>query len=124
MSHCHRKWLTMSILDPERPPCAAWGKADLVSQSFHHLAHHSADVAAVFGALLEQPVFRSRAEGALGRKLADPEIACLAALVFLHDIGKLAPGFQAKGWPAGHGLRLRGHLEERGPATATGGAHG
>lgn len=101
----------MSILDPERPPCAAWGKADLVSQSFHHLAHHSADVAAVFGALLEQPVFRSRAEGALGRKLADPEIACLAALVFLHDIGKLAPGFQAKGWPAGHGLRLRGHLE-------------
>ncbi len=38
------------------------------------------------------------------------EAECLAALVFLHDIGKLAPVFQAKGWPEGHGLRPLGHL--------------
>lgn len=90
---------------------AAWGKAARSSQEFHHLAHHSADVAAVFCALLDRPLFRARAEVALGRTLSDPEIRCLAALAFLHDIGKLSPGFQAKAWPDGHGQPLRGHLE-------------
>lgn len=90
---------------------SAWGKADTENQDFHHLAHHSADVAAVFCGLLEQPLFRTRAEMALGRALTSDEVSCLAALVFLHDIGKLAPGFQAKAWPKGHGLPLRGHLE-------------
>ncbi|HBU15624.1 MAG TPA: CRISPR-associated helicase/endonuclease Cas3 [Gemmobacter sp.] len=90
---------------------AAWGKADRFSSEYHHLAHHSADVAAVFSALLSHPCWRNRAECALGRRLREDEIACLAALAFLHDIGKLAPGFQAKAWPEGHGLSLRGHLE-------------
>ena len=95
-----------------KPPLrSAWGKADAQSGVFHHLAHHSADVAAVFLALLDQPIFRARAEMALGRPLLRDETICLAALVFLHDIGKLAPGFQAKAWPAGHGIDLRGHLE-------------
>ena len=35
----------------------------------------------------------------MGRRLSQPTIARLEALVFLHDIGKLHPGFQAKGWP-------------------------
>ncbi len=93
------------------PMPAAWGKADRAAGSYHHLAHHSADVAAVFSALLRQPHRRERAERALARAIRDEEIACLSALAFLHDIGKLAPGFQAKAWPDGHGLRLRGHLE-------------
>lgn len=89
----------------------AWGKFDRVDHQTHHLAHHSADVAAVFRALFQQPTFRRRAEAALGAGLSDAEIEVLCAFAFLHDIGKLAPSFQAKGWPAGHGLNLRGHLE-------------
>lgn len=56
-------------------------------------------------------MFRRRAEAALGVALTDAEVEVLCAFAFLHDIGKLAPSFQAKGWPAGHGLSLRGHLE-------------
>lgn len=89
----------------------AWGKFERISGGSHHLAHHSADVAAVFLDLLQQPPILARAEKALGRPFTEGEAECLAALVFLHDIGKLAPGFQAKSWPDGHGLTLRGHLE-------------
>jgi CRISPR-associated endonuclease/helicase Cas3 len=92
-------------------PKPAWGKCDLEAQEFHNLAHHCADVAAVLIELLANPLIRKRAEGALGRPLTETEVRCLAALAFLHDIGKLAPGFQAKGWADRSGLRLRGHLE-------------
>ncbi|MBB3771610.1 CRISPR-associated endonuclease Cas3-HD [Angulomicrobium tetraedrale] len=61
--------------------------------------------------LLGQPIFRRRADAALRRPLEDSELRALAVLVFLHDIGKLAPGFQAKGWSEPHGVPLRGHLE-------------
>lgn len=88
----------------------AWGKIDLASGESHHLIHHSADVAAVLHALLELPSFRLRAERAAGEKLSDASLSCLAALAFLHDIGKLAPAFQAKGWPVGHGVTPRDHL--------------
>ncbi|MEQ9696098.1 CRISPR-associated helicase Cas3' [Shimia sp. SDUM112013] len=79
----------------------AWGKTDKASGMTHALCHHSADVAAVFLALLSQPVWRWRAETAAGRTLTDRDVARLGALVFLHDIGKISPAFQAKGWPAG-----------------------
>lgn len=90
----------------------AWGKLSLKNEkcTYHHLAHHSADVAFVFRELLNHPLFRKRAEAALGRSLGEGEVECLAALVFLHDIGKLAPAFQAKGWPEGHGVTPLGHL--------------
>lgn len=89
----------------------AWGKCSSDRQSFHHLAHHSADVAAVFQTLLRESVWRRRAGAALGRAVGPSEIDALTALVFLHDIGKLAPGFQAKGWTDPQGVPLRGHLE-------------
>ncbi|MTH62543.1 CRISPR-associated helicase Cas3' [Paracoccus litorisediminis] len=89
----------------------AWGKSAAGGAETHHLAHHCADVAAVLIALLREPHWRARANAALGRELTDAETVCLGALAFLHDIGKLAPGFQAKAWPEGHGLLLRGHLE-------------
>ncbi|MCY4148119.1 MAG: CRISPR-associated helicase Cas3' [Gammaproteobacteria bacterium] len=76
----------------------AWGKIDLNTGNFHALAHHSGDVAAVLMALFEQPVFHRRAEVAAGRSLNDVDCSRLGALAFMHDIGKLAPGFQAKGW--------------------------
>lgn len=90
----------------------AWGKLprDGDPRNFHHLAHHSADVAFVFRELLMQAHFRRRVEAALGAGLSDPQIDCLSALVFLHDIGKLAPAFQAKGWAEPHGLAPLGHL--------------
>ncbi len=40
-------------------------------------------------------------------------MARLSVLAFLHDAGKLNPGFQAKGWPVGVWKRpLRGHVAE------------
>lgn len=48
----------------------------------------------------------------------------LAVLVFLHDCGKLHPGFQAKGWPEGIWKgAMHGHLAE-GAAIFLGGAAG
>jgi len=81
-------------------PLPAWAKRDATGAT-HHLVHHSADVAAVFAALLEMPLWRRRAEAAAGRALNAVDQARLTALAFLHDIGKLAPAFQARGWPEG-----------------------
>lgn len=90
---------------------SAWGKSAAQGREFHHLVHHVADVAAVFLTLAGQPAWRSRLDAAAGRALCADEIECLAALVFLHDIGKLAPGFQAKAWPEASDIRPIGHLE-------------
>ena len=77
----------------------AWGKFNRETGAHHPLAHHSMDVAAVFAGLLELSVVRARIETAARRSLGETDCQRLAALVFLHDIGKLHPGFQAKGWP-------------------------
>lgn len=105
-------WWQLSM-DKQMADVQAWGKTERGAEpvSSHHLAHHSADVAFVFWGLLKQPVFRRRAETALGRSLTEAEVECLAALAFLHDIGKLAPVFQAKGWTWEHRLTPLGHLQ-------------
>lgn len=85
------------------------GKAGAVS--YHHLAHHCADVTACFEAICALSVVRARMETPAGRKLGHPDLARLCALVFLHDRGKLHPGFQAQAWP--HGIwqgSFIGHL--------------
>lgn len=88
-----------------------WGKCD--DEKTHHLAHHCADVAACFETLVDLPVIRSRFEFAAGRALGATDIARLAVLAFLHDCGKLHPGFQAKGWPKGVWKDfLHGHVQE------------
>lgn len=79
----------------------AWGKTERETGGIHPLAHHSMDAAAVFLRMTQLPVIRNRLETAAGRPLTAADCARLAALVFLHDIGKLHPGFQAKGWPPG-----------------------
>lgn len=85
-----------------------WGKLDAHRDSvtglpfgyFHHLAHHCADVAACFEVIAALPVVRARLERSAGRTLLAADIVRLAVLAFLHDCGKLHPGFQAKaGWP-------------------------
>ena len=78
----------------------AWGKTDKKSGGVHPLAHHSMDVAAVFTRMSQLPVIRDRLKTAAEASLTDLDYQRLAALVFLHDIGKLHPGFQAKGWSA------------------------
>lgn len=89
----------------------AWGKTDRRDGGhIHPLAHHCMDVAAVFARMTELPVIRNRLETAAGGPLKESVLWRLAALVFLHDIGKLHPGFQSKGWlpelwrgpPCGH----------------------
>ena len=91
----------------------AWGKFDAEQDSTHPLRHHCMDVAAVFARLLRLPVLRSRLETAANAQLDAVQCARLSALVFLHDIGKLHPGFQAKGWPrASWPGPKRGHLKD------------
>ena len=95
------------------PMREAWGKSDEKEGGYHPLAHHAMDVAAVFERLIDQAVIRRRLERAAQRRLNEVDCQRLAAVVFLHDIGKLHPGFQAKAWPAHLQRRsLRGHLQE------------
>ena len=90
---------------------APWGKFS--DGESHHLAHHCADVAACFEALASLPTVRARLERAAGISLASVHIARLAVLAFLHDCGKLHPGFQAKGWPEGDWRgKKHGHVHE------------
>lgn len=90
---------------------AAWGKVDRETGATHHLAHHSADVAATFVSLLGLPTLRARAECAVGGTLTNQDIECLGALAFLHDIGKIAPGFQVKARQQPFPLTPRGHIQ-------------
>jgi hypothetical protein len=66
-------------------------------------------------AALPLPCRTSLPEVTAGRNLQSRDIARLAALIFLHDLGKANSGFQAKRWtkeqrprhwplPAGHGI--------------------
>jgi CRISPR-associated endonuclease/helicase Cas3 len=88
-----------------------WGKYQ--EGRYHHLAHHAADVAACFEAMAALPVVRARMERAACGPLSPTVIARLAVLTFLHDAGKLHPGFQAKGWPDGIWRDARhGHVRE------------
>lgn len=90
-----------------------WGKSSFGLT--HHLAHHCADVAACFETIANLPILRYRMEQSAGRALTNTDISRLSALTFLHDCGKLHPGFQAKGdidgisWPP---LTLHGHVQE------------
>ena len=89
----------------------AWGKYEEPDR-FHPLAHHCMDVATVFARMLQLPVIRDRLEQAADATLTDSTCQRLAALTFLHDIGKLHPGFQAKGWEPGSWIGpTTGHLK-------------
>lgn len=94
----------------------AWGKWQSEIE-FHRLEHHCADVAACFEVLLEQPVIHSRLARLAGLDSLDAVmVARLAALVFLHDFGKLNTGFQHKVLDdrlfSGRRPEPRGHIAE------------
>jgi CRISPR-associated endonuclease/helicase Cas3 len=65
-------------------------------QIFLPLIDHSADVAAVFEALLALPSIAARMERLVGRALLQADSQRLCALVALHDAGKVNVGFQNK----------------------------
>lgn len=89
----------------------AWGKA--ANGGIHPLAHHCMDVASVFMRLAELPVVRKRLETAAKKRLLDADVSRIGVLAFLHDIGKLHPGFQAKNWPEGVWRSpVNGHVKE------------
>lgn len=87
-----------------------WGKLDRdhTGQS-HHLAHHCADVAASFEAIIATKGWSDRLEHAAGTRLNAVQRERLAVMVFLHDMGKLNTRFQmqATGGPSG-GHRAEG----------------
>ena len=88
-----------------------WGKTN--DGHNHHLAHHCADVAACFEAIANLPTVRDRMDRSAGKPLSAVQLARLSVLAFLHDAGKLHPGFQAKGWHQGiwRGGK-HGHVQE------------
>jgi CRISPR-associated endonuclease/helicase Cas3 len=89
----------------------SWGKSH--EGRFHRLVHHSADVAACFETISSMPTVRRRLETSAGSNLSSTVFSRLAVVAFLHDAGKLNPGFQAKAWPAGAWKApLRGHVAE------------
>ena len=95
----------------------AFGKLDrsLGCIEWHPLTDHLMDVAAVFEALCACRGIRRSLESAAGRVLDSQDIARLAALVFLHDLGKANAGFQAKRWldaERPRGLLTAGHCAE------------
>ena len=91
----------------------AWGKFSKEAGTFHPLAHHCMDVATVFMKLVQMPIVRNRLTEAAGQPVNDLQFDRLAVLVFLHDVGKLHPGFQAKAWQKGSWRgKPRGHLSE------------
>ncbi len=103
----------------------AWGKARNSAgggPSWHPLAYHCLDVAAVAHALLtNRPVTRARASKLLG---VDEAFAHQLLVTFAahHDIGKFAPVFQSKAtpqdwkWPSGYAA-LSEYMKSRGHTT-------
>jgi CRISPR-associated endonuclease/helicase Cas3 len=69
------------------------------SIAWHSLQDHLIDVSACFKALCECRNFRRALETAVSRSLTNCDIEWLSFFAFLHDIGKVNAGFQAKRWP-------------------------
>lgn len=82
------------------------------------LIDHCLDVAAVFQALIAQPLIRKRLAASAGQALLPVHGERLAALACLHDLGKCNWGFQAKSDPrarqtAGHVIEAVALLQDQ-----------
>lgn len=92
------------------PPFVLWAKLSLNRIDWHSLVDHSADVAAVLMALLDQPTIAARLAQLGDLTELNPVMrARLGALAFLHDIGKANRGFQARVDPAAPTV---GHIDQ------------
>ena len=95
-------------------PSSLWAKiyrdSDGHISGWHSLIDHSADVAAVIEALLAQPTINIRLARTAGlTELSAIICARLAALAFLHDIGKANRGFRARIDPR---APIVGHIDQ------------
>ena len=75
----------------------AWGKLDETGRR-HPLIDHMLDVAACFLEIAKQECNARALECVAGRTLTRVDMMRLAAIAFLHDVGKANAGFQAKQW--------------------------
>jgi CRISPR-associated endonuclease/helicase Cas3 len=85
------------------PTFQAWGKLHRSGDdidSLHTLCDHMTDVAACLVAIARCPAVRQALDTAAGRPLTEVDLARLAVLAFLHDIGKANAGFQGRYWLA------------------------
>lgn len=73
-----------------------WGKADQENQTWHPVALHSLDVAAVTVSMLQASSIWRRKLEALLRLEGDQLLEFLGFIAGIHDIGKFAANFQAK----------------------------
>lgn len=89
-----------SLLQPGHQ--VAWSKlernADGDITGWHPLADHMLDVAACLMAVARCRNVHRALERAGGRSLTQRDLWRLAAIAFLHDLGKANAGFQAKRW--------------------------
>ena len=77
-------------------------------ETWHSLPDHSADVAAVLEALLRVPTVRDRLSRLAGDSVTRRTEARLAALAFLHDVGKANRGFRCRFHA---GVQGEGHIQ-------------
>ena len=89
-------------------PAYAWAKLDADGAALP-LVEHAADVAAVLTQLALETPWRRRLESAAGRTLSAHDCDRLAALSFLHDLGKANRGFWERQFP---GKPIVGHTNE------------
>lgn len=64
----------------------------------HPLIDHMLDVAACFAELSQCRAIRRAIDSTAGRALDDADLARLAVITFLHDLGKANAGFQSRRW--------------------------
>jgi CRISPR-associated endonuclease/helicase Cas3 len=100
------------LVSPTR--ASLWAKISRNSEGritgWHSLIDHSADVAAVIEGLLAQPTLNRRLARTAGlTELDGTTCARLAAVAFLHDIGKANRGFRARVDP---GAPVVGHIDQ------------
>lgn len=94
-----------------------WGKVriDEVTgelQAWLPLAHHCIDVTQVFLELARAPYVRQHLSRLAGAPLSDAHLERLAAIIFFHDLGKLALGFQSKVFAMPLATAIRGHTAD------------
>mgnify|MGYP006279685605 CR=1 FL=1 len=93
-----------------KTPIRPWAKRARTGGARHDWAAHAIDVAETLRALLDNRLLRQRLASAAGMTDLSPvQVARLCVLAFLHDLGKLCPGFVGQilpNWPddqrAGH----------------------
>lgn len=77
-------------------PQMAWGKYDSETGASHALAAHCLDVAMSLETLIHTPRIQSGLQRLTNCPLDERTLSRLCVLAYLHDVGKLAPGFQLK----------------------------